>query len=64
MKIALLAEHASTNVPLKRSLKATSTKLILKFAQIAEHVQMCVRLKQFTRHNASVLLKNKKAALG
>jgi hypothetical protein len=27
-------------------------------------VQMCVRLKQFTRHNASVLLKNKKAALG
>ena len=40
MKIALLAEPALMNAPLKRSLKATSIKLMLKFAQIAAHVQM------------------------
>ena len=40
MKIALLAEPASMNAPLKRSLKVTFIKLMLKFAQIVAHVQM------------------------
>lgn len=33
------------------------------FAQIAERVQMYAQLKQFTRHNSTILLK-KKAVLG
>jgi len=40
MKNALLAEPALMNAPLKRSLKATFIRLILKFAQIVAHVQM------------------------
>ncbi len=64
MKTVLLAELVLMNVPLKRSLKATFTKLILRFAQIAEHVQMCARLKQFTRHNPNVLFKKKKLSFG
>jgi len=43
MKIALLAEPALMNAPLKRSLKVIFTKLILKFAQIVAHVQMYAR---------------------
>ena len=40
MKNVLLAGPALMNAPLKRSQKATFTKLILKSAQIVEHVQM------------------------
>jgi hypothetical protein len=40
MKIALLAELASMNVPLKQSLKVTFIKSILRFAPIVAHVQM------------------------
>jgi hypothetical protein len=40
MKIALLAEPASMNAPLKQSRKATFIKLMLRFAPIVAHVQM------------------------
>ena len=46
MKIAQLAEPASMSAPLKRSLKATSTKSILKSAPTAEHAPMYARWKQ------------------
>lgn len=60
MKIALLAEPVSMNVPLKQSRKATFTLLLLMFALIVVHVQMYALLKRFTRHNAKVLLKKPK----
>jgi hypothetical protein len=40
MKIALLAELASMNAPLKQSLKVTFIKSTLRFAPIVAHVQM------------------------
>lgn len=51
MKIALLAGLVSMNVRLKRLLKATFIKLMLKFAPIAAHVLMYARLRQFILHN-------------
>ena len=54
MKIVQLVEPVSMSAPWKLLLKATFIKLMQKFAQIAELVQMYARLKQFTPHNRTV----------
>lgn len=59
--IALLAEPALMNVPLKQLVKEIFIKLILIFAPIVVPVQMSARWKQFIQQNKN---ENKSPASG
>ena len=54
MMIVLLAEHASTNVLLKRYQKATSIKLIPMFALTVVLVLMFVLLRLFILNSNTI----------
>lgn len=55
MMIVLLAEHALMNVRLRQYQKVTSIKLIRISAQIAVHVPMFARLRQFILPNSNTI---------